>query len=351
MAVETNNQNSEALVDIVVVNYNGRRFLSKCLKSLSLQTESRFRAFIIDNASNDHVDEYLLPPDERFIIIKNQQNLGFAVACNQGAKLGNAPWIAMLNPDAVPEKNWLEKTIRFAEQTHSAMVGCKQISLSNPTQLDGVGDVYSPWGLAWRGGYGWDCSTHIGSGEVFGPCAAAALYSRDAYILAGGFDEDFFCYMEDVDLAFRLRIQGFKAVQCNDAIVHHFGSGISGPRSEFTIYHGTRNRIWTWAKNAPPILFWLGAPVHATANIAFLLRSLFHGRFMITGKAIIDALGDFPRILRKRKEIQSNRKCRTIKILRSMNFSLVDLIRRAPDIRPLKNQPSRSGDENAQHRE
>ena len=97
-------------------------------------------------------------------------------------------------------------------------------------------------------------------GEIFAPCAAAALYRRAAFLEAGGFDEHFFCYMEDVDLGFRLRLLGYRCGYAPAAIVHHVGSGTTGARSPFTVYHGHRNLVWTYVKNMPTPWFWLYLP-------------------------------------------------------------------------------------------
>lgn len=329
-------QQTRTIVDIVIVNYNGGAFIAECLTSLLAQTMPDFRVFVVDNASTDGSAEALELPDSRFGLIENAENTGFAAACNQAAALGSAPWIAMLNPDTRPAPDWLETTLAYAEETGAAMIGCKQISMSNPGELDGAGDVYSPLGLAWRGGFGWPEEAAQESGEVFGPCAAAALYDRSAFMSAGGFDESFFCYVEDVDLAFRMRLYGHTAVQCQGTSVAHFGSGISGRRSEFTIYHGTRNRIWTWFKNTPPLMLWLMTPAHVLANGLFLVRSLYHNRFYATGRAIRDAFRDLPRVFRERREIQNRRVRSSAEMLNAMTISPSKLLRRAPDIRPIK---------------
>ncbi|MFN3398776.1 MAG: glycosyltransferase family 2 protein [Ferrovibrio sp.] len=92
-------------------------------------------------------------------------------------------------------------------------------------------------------------------GEAFGPCAAAALFRADAFRAAGGFDESLFCYMEDVDLAFRLRFAGERAMQIPAARVRHVGGGSVGG-SEFAVYHGARNSVWCFVKNIPAALLW-----------------------------------------------------------------------------------------------
>ncbi|WP_420434294.1 glycosyltransferase family 2 protein [Hyphobacterium sp.] len=331
----------QSLVDIIIVNFNGGEFISECIEAVRNQTFREFHVYVIDNNSTDGSVDLLAVEDERFTIVRNTENLGFAAACNQGAALGNAPWIAMLNPDTAPKTDWLEEAVRCGEKHKAEMVGCTMLSKRNPAKLDGVGDAYSPLGLAWRGGYDWPADQAPDhDGRIFGPCAAAALYRRDIYMDSGGFDEQFFCYVEDVDLAFRLRLYGAECVHASDAVVYHFGSGISGRRSEFTIFHGTRNRVWTWVKNAPPLMFVLTMPFVAMVNLVFLLRSAFHGKFRCTARALGEAIRGLGPILESRRDIQKKRTANSLTISKAMTWSPVKLLTRAPDIRRIAQPPN-----------
>jgi len=324
-----------ARVDVVIVNFNAGGYLKACIAGLQAQSMADYRAIVVDNASQDDSIEALGPLDDRFTIIRNTENTGFAAACNHGAALGTAPWIAMLNPDAIPQADWLETIIACGDDTGAAAIGSTQISTENPDVLDGAGDVYSPFGVAWRGAFESPVASVPSTGTCFGPCAAAALYRRDVYARLGGFDENFFCYMEDVDLAFRMRLTGEFAVQCREAVVHHVGSAIAGRASPFVIYHGTRNRIWTFVKNAPPLMFWGLFPAHLLVNLAFLLRSTAHNRFKPTGRAIMDALKAWPDLMKWRGEVQRQRQASHGKVLGAMTWSLAKLLSRQPDVRPM----------------
>ena len=129
---------------------------------------------------------------------------------------------------------------------------------ATPDRLDGAGDSYHVSGRAWRNGHNapaadWPAGEH----EVFAPCAAAALYRRAAFEEVGGFDESYFCYFEDVDLGFRLRLHGYRSLYVPSSVVRHVSSALSGYRSDFAVYHGERNSVWTFVKNMPAPLFWL----------------------------------------------------------------------------------------------
>ncbi|WP_158913036.1 glycosyltransferase family 2 protein, partial [Caulobacter sp. S45] len=237
---------------VVIVAYESGAFLQPCVDALAAQTFADFEAVIVDNASSDGSVERLTLPDARFRVRPMGYNSGFAVANNVAARESASEFLVLLNPDAVADSAWLERFIAAARaRPEAASFGATQLRLDEPGVLDGIGDVWHAAGLAWRAGEGWPVSRAAGDGEIFGPCGAAALYRRDLFLVSGGFDERFFCYCEDVDLAARLRGMGARSYRVADAVVRHAGSGISGRRSDFTLFHGHRNRIWVFVKNTP----------------------------------------------------------------------------------------------------
>jgi GT2 family glycosyltransferase len=155
--------------------------------------------------------------------------------------------------------------------------------------------------------------------EVFSPCAASALYKADALSQVGGFDEDFFCYMEDIDLGFRLRLAGYRCMTVPDAEVLHVGSATTGKRSPFYVYYGQRNLVWTYFKNMPGVLFWLFLPLHVALNIAGLLRYALSGQFQVVWSAKYDAIHALPKIWKKRRGIQKSRQASLTEILKVLD--------------------------------
>ena len=217
-------QSNSPQVTVAIVAYQSGDFLQPCLDALAAQTYRDFEAVIVDNDSTDGSVEAVRLPDARFRVVKLGRNTGFAVANNVAARASMAPWLATLNPDTRADPQWLEKLLTAsARWPGAASFGSTQIRLDNPGELDVVGDVYHAAGRAWRARLGRPISDVPPEGEVFGPCAAAALYRRDVFLQLGGFDETYFCYSEDVDLAYRV-IQGL-------AIDGHSGVfGVKKPR-------------------------------------------------------------------------------------------------------------------------
>jgi GT2 family glycosyltransferase len=292
---------------VIVVNFNGGDYLRRAIEALAAQSFERFEAFIVDNGSSDGSLAALPDLDDRFRLIRSPDNLGFAAANNLAATQARGNWIVALNPDAFAEPGWLAALHR-ATTRHAfvTMLGSMQITAdmpagSDPT-FDGTGDEYSIYGVAYRAGYGKPVTHYTDDFPIFGPCGAAAAYRREDFAAAGGFDERFFCYHEDVDLALKMRRLGGRAMQIHDAVVHHVGSGISGTASDFAVYHGVRNRIWTWFGSMPLGLMIGLLPLMIGANLALLLWSAVRsGRFRPTLRGLIDGFLGAPRMIRTRR--------------------------------------------------
>ena len=306
---------------VIVVNFNGKDFLDHCLSSLECQTFSHFKTIVVDNASHDDSTDGI---EERFPgieVIRLKKNIGFAAANNLVARqVKGFSWIALLNPDAFAEPDWLLNLhIAASENSEYSFFGSHMRQYGSPQRLDGTGDIYHLCGLAWRRDHGISEDQISRSiGEIFSPCAAAAMYKRDVFLDAGGFDESFFCYFEDVDLAFRLRLLGHRCLYVPNAKVEHVGSATTKRQSDFAVYHGHRNMIWTYVKNMPSLLFWRGLPQHILVNVAALFRFSLTGQAGPIFKAKWDALLGLGEIIKQRKSIQKNIKAPEINLKRAM---------------------------------
>jgi GT2 family glycosyltransferase len=312
-------------VTVIIVNYNSADLLYRCLSCLKQQTFIPHSIYVMDNGSSD--DSIRKAQEIAGVQFVNLGlNLGFAAANNLAIKDCKSDYIALLNPDAFPEKTWLEKLIS-AVQTHpdAAAFGSQQMTAGMSNILDGTGDCFHITGRVWRADKGALCQHTSGkASEIFSPCAAAALYKRDAVLAIGGFDEDYFCYVEDVDLGFRLRLAGHKAMYVPDAVVYHVGSATTGGRrSDFSLYHGHRNLVWTYIKDMPGILFWLFLPFHILLNIITVVYFSLQGHGKVIIRAKLDAIRSVPKMWKKRKDIQQNRKASIREIWRVLDKRLL----------------------------
>ena len=317
---------SAPLVSIIIVYWNSAEHLPRCLDCLARQSFQNFEVILINNGSFDEeVNELSRKYDTLDLHVEHlTSNLGFAKANNIGARLARGRWLALLNSDAFPEPDWLEQILHAADRCPEfSFFSSRQIQFNQPDILDGSGDEYHISGLAWRRFYNHPAKTHgWNEEEVFSACAAAAVYDRNDFLKVGGFDESYFSYFEDVDLSFRLRLAGGRCLYIPQAVVYHVGSASSGKTSDFVIYHGHRNLVWTFFKDMPGYLFWWYLPLHMLVNFFFAFSFLLKGKGSAILRAKIDAIYRLPAIIPQRRQIQSARKVSAQEIAQVMNKEL-----------------------------
>lgn len=311
-------------VTVVIVSWNSEKWLAQCLHQLMAQTLSPRAIIVVDNASTDD-SAGVAASFEQVQLIRAGANLGFAAGNNLALNQCTTEFVALLNPDAFVEPDWLEQLITAAcQHPEAAAFGSRQLTWSAPDILDGTGDAYHMSGLVWRTRWGADQQPEdLRERAIFSPCAAAALYRRAAVAEVGGFDDDYFCYVEDVDLGFRLQLAGYQALYVPQAVVQHVGSATTGgSHSDFCVFHGHRNVVWTYVKNMPLLLFWLFLPLHLLFNLAALVRFSLSGQTKVIFRAKVDALRGLPAMWCKRRNIQRRRKLGTLSIFRLLDTRL-----------------------------
>lgn len=318
-------------VRIIIVNYNSGGLLSACVDCLAAQTMADFEVVIVDNASSDGSADALRLPDARFRLLRAPGNLGFAAANNLGAKDCSAPWMLTLNPDTEARADMLEAFHRGTRRyLDVSMFGATLLDAADATIIDGLGDELSIAGIPWRRGHGQPAADlDIGDARAFSPCAAAALYARTCFEREGGFDELFFCYLEDVDLGFRLRLSGETCVNLGEAVVLHHGSAISGRNSGFTLYYSFRNRLWLIFKDMPALLLLIALPANLVCSLILLAkfdapsrRAAFNG--------LAHGLRPPRELFRSRRRIQAQRQIGTLAVARMLAWNLARLRSKAP---------------------
>jgi len=306
---------------VIIVNWNGGNVLEQCLLSVSQQTFHNFEVIVVDNASTDNsldIVKVALPSAK---ILRMEENIGFAAANNAAVRAAAGQWLALLNSDAFPAPDWLDSLLNASEKLSAPLfLASCQIQANDPGKLDGTGDQYNIGGMAWRRQHNEAVIDAVAvMDEVFSACGAAAFYPRDAFLQAGGFDESFFSYLEDVDLGFRLRLLGYRCYYVPEARVLHVGSSSLGKESDFAIYHSLRNMTWAFYKNMPSPYFWKYLPLHILASLYY---SFFYALCCcpwVSLRAARDALVGLPAILRARKQIQSNLKVHPQEVVRMIH--------------------------------
>ncbi|WP_405273967.1 glycosyltransferase family 2 protein [Methanobrevibacter sp.] len=242
-------------VSVVTPNYNGEKFLKAFFESLNNDSEFIGEVIIIDNGSSDNSKDYINSNTFDFPVklIENSQNLGFAPAVNQGISHAKHEYIFSLNNDTEVKEGSIKHMVDLISSSEDIFsVQAKMLQFNNKDLIDDAGDEYNL--LAWtkKTGENHNSNEFNQVKEIFSSCAGAALYKKTLLEELGMFDDNFFAYMEDVDLAIRAKINGYHNLLCPQAVVYHIGSATSGSRyNEFKVKLAARNNVWVVYKNIP----------------------------------------------------------------------------------------------------
>ena len=329
-------------VTVAVVAYRSGATLAACIERLAAQSFTDFELVLVDNASPDGEAQAVAAAWPFARLIENAENRGFAAAMNQAAHAGRGRWLALLNPDAFPDTEWLARLVDAAER-HPAIrsFASRQLMDEDPAILDGLGDVMGAPCIPYRGGYRRRDPGDTPEGLVFSACGGAMLIDRALFLAQGGFDERFFCYCEDVDLGYRLQLIGEATLLVPSAVVRHVGSASSGgPRSDFAVFHGVRNRFWVLVKDTPWPLLPLVLVLHVLAQaVISIVQAENRGQIGVTLRAYRAALKGLGPVLADRRSVQRMRKASVWRIARAMTWNPMDLAGRRAVIRPLGPTP------------
>lgn len=305
---------------IITPDYNGEKFLEKYFISLFNQTYSNFRIIFVDNSpksnSLDYINQNYYPElkSGKIKIIKNPENYGFAKANNQGIKESfedsECKFIVCLNNDTEIKEDFLEELILMSKKHPEAgSIQSKIIWGQNTSLIDVVGIEYSINGLAFKRGAYENLDKYENEEEIMGSSPAGCLYKREALedveYENTYFDEDFFAYCEDTDLALRLRRAGWNSYYCPKAIMYHYRGGTNEPLSDFTIYHTWRNSTWTIFKNLPKRYIIKKFPILFASELAQISINLVRRKTIIL-KAKWDAYKEIRYFMNKHKNIKKN---------------------------------------------
>jgi|DewCreStandDraft_1066081.scaffolds.fasta_scaffold00697_17 GT2 family glycosyltransferase len=239
------------LATVVIVTWNGRALLEQTLPAVLAQTYRPFEVLVVDNGSTDGTVPWLRRHFPTVRLLRLPVNRGFAGGANHGLAAARGSLVATLNNDCWPEPTWLAALVETLLATPgAAMCASKMLFAHQPDRLNSTGLDLDVLGLAWdRDGGRRDGEE--ATAPPFGPCAGAALYRREAVRQVGGFDSRFFCYLEDVDLAWRLRRAGWTCAYAPQARVYHLHAATLGDDSPWKRYLLGRNKLWLLAQNYP----------------------------------------------------------------------------------------------------
>lgn len=295
---------------IIIPNWNGQKFLKVCLDSIREQSYKNFEIIIIDNGSADDSVSFLEQNYSEVGLIKLEKNIGFAAAVNIGIKKAKSELIFLLNNDTELDRDFLKEMNDVANNNPEAgMFAAKMLSFQNRDVIDTCGDRMTWSGRSYKFGEG-EKDSELFSKQyfTFGACAGAAVYRKEMFDEIGLFDEDFFAYLEDVDIDFRAQLAGFKCLFVPEAIVYHLGSATSNQISGFAFRLMIKNHYHLIFKNFPLMKLIVNCPKFVYSDLRFLAAAI---RYRLVGPyfaGIGQAIIQSPKMFTKRRNIQKNRK-------------------------------------------
>jgi GT2 family glycosyltransferase len=299
-------------VSIIIPNWNGKHFLKDCLDSLITQSYKDLEIIVVDNGSKDGSLEFLRDNYPQVRVPRFEKNTGFSVAVNRGIRESKGEYIALINNDTVVDGLWVEELVK-ALNAHPEIgsVGCKMLGYDDRTLLDGVGDGYRRGGLPGRIGHR-EKDTGLFDSEryILGACGGAAMYRRAMFVDIGLFDEDYFAYLEDVDMGLRAQSAGYKCLYVPTAIIYHLGCGTTGSGySPLVVRLSSQNNFNTLIKNIPGPLLVKFIPQICFWQAYYLAVVCVRGGRVL---AWFEGFGRFllllPRMLKKRQAINKGRR-------------------------------------------
>ena len=306
------------LVSVIVVNWNGGRYLSECLDSIIKQSYKRTELLVIDNGSQDD-SLSVLEKYSTVRLIQNRTNLGYGPANNQGIVAAQGEIIAFINNDVVLDTDWLKNIVTVLLSSKSiGMCAGKTLSYFQKDTIDNTGHLLFWDGInRGRGRMQKDDGQFDGINHAFFPSGSACVFRTSALQQIGSFDEDFFLYGDDAEIGIRARLAGWECAFESTAVAYHRYSASSSPYDPMKFFYVERNRFWVVLKYFPLELVLLN-PLFSMVRYAFHFAAMLLGKgvsgqfvqsypsrnlFSLGIRAQVSAWKELPRFWRKRKEL------------------------------------------------
>ena len=305
------------LVSIILVGYNSKSHFDSCFSSLRKinYPRNRYEVILLDNDSQDGSVDYVKKKFRWVKAFSLDKNYGVATAVNKGAKIAKGKYITILNPDTEVEKDWLIELVNVMERNGKiGACGSKLLYYDDRDKINTIGGFWSVLGFSGSLGEGESREKYTDVKEIFFPSGASLMARKDLFISVGCYDNDYFMYVEEPDLAWRLWNLDYRVVYVPTSILYHkVSASVKRGRGGFkamVYYHTTKNRLATIIKNAMFLdVVWmlpLSILAHIFESFIFLLRGRLDAFFAIL-KGIFWAFFNFFKLLEKRSKIVHNK--------------------------------------------
>lgn len=307
-------------VSVIIVNYNGYEYVKRCIDAVAANIYPDYEIIVVDNGSTDSsVDKLQIDFSNLGIrFIELQTNLGPSAARNRAGRIATGEFFAFLDNDTTPDGDWLVAPIsRMKADPTIGAVQCRLMLLQEPTKFDYVGDYLGSYGFLMQS---------VGAGEedvgqadseavILSAKSAGMVVRRSAFCEAGGFDDDYFIYVEETDLGLRLWLMGYRAIYVPESrVLHEFGTSsiiLGSHQNVLAKFHGPKNYVLTLLKNLETRTLLHVLPRHLALWCGYAVLNLSKRRRHSAGLILAGLWWNvihLPSTLRKRKLIQSKRR-------------------------------------------
>lgn len=269
-------------ITVIIPNYRGKDYIRPCLDSLRAQAAEHgasplFTTLVVDNGSEDGSLEIIRQEYPEVKVIALPGNTGFCHAVNVGIRAADTPYVLLLNNDTIVRPGFLTALLERMESDERIFsVSPMMLSMQDESRIDDAGDRYNALGWAFARGKGQPAERYRKSVRIFAACGGASLYRRETVLALGGFDENHFAYLEDIDIGYRARICGWHNVYEPCAQVLHAGSAASGSRyNAFKVKLSSANNSYMIGKNMPFFQLLLNFPF---LLLGFCIKTAFFAK-------------------------------------------------------------------------
>ncbi len=272
------------LVTVVMLNWNGEKWLEKCLPSLMAVDYPATEIIVVNNGSTDDSADFLKIRYPKIRVVELAKNIGYAGANNVGAKAAKGKYILFLNNDTKLTPGFLTFLVDDLERDPTiGAVQPQMRSLIYPERMDSVGSYFTNTGFLYHFGYmkPYDNPIYQKKRYMYTLKGSCFLMRKKEYMDLGGLDEDFVCYVEETDLCHRIWLSGKKVMYEPKSVMYHWGGGdmLVMTKNEVTMFRSFRNRFYSYYKNfSIPVLLWL-LPIHLLFCELFVVSSLIAGKW------------------------------------------------------------------------
>lgn len=307
---------------VIIPTFNAKKYINECISSILKNVYLNYEIIVVDNGSTDNTLNYLKETfSEELVKIKFvvlDRNYGPARARNEGVKVARGQYLAFLDSDTEVEKNWIGEALKcFEKNKKVAALQCKLLLMSNRNCYDYAGEYLGSLGfLIPVASYGEeDHGQYDSSLKILAAKSAGMFIKKDVFDKIGGFDEDYFIFLEETDLGWRCWLAGYEVIFCPQSIVyHHFSATKNIVDKDFNNYlirfHGTKNYILTLYKNLSGKYLWRILPRHIFLWMGLAGFLLLAGRWRSEGN-ILRGIGwniiHFQDNIQKRQKVQKER--------------------------------------------